>query len=127
MSRVDAMWESAGAPLNDTFFGVSVTYSRGTSSVTATAIPSVIAYETFSVDELPLNTVATWRQYLIAASALATLAPAGQVFRPKRADVIVETIGGVEQRFEVSPLPDKPAAEMQLGGARWLVRAKRVE
>jgi hypothetical protein len=96
MSLVDSLWESAGAPINDEFFGVSIVYSRGTQSVTVTAIPSVIA-------------------------------PTGQVFRPKRADTIVETVNGVECKYEVCPLPDKPLAELQLGAARWLVRAKRVE
>ena len=127
MSRVDSLWESAGAPINDEFFGVSIVYSRGTQSVTVTAIPSVIDVELFAVDELPLNTAVVWRQWIIKASDLSSLAPTGAVFRPKRADIVTETIGGVEQRYEVAPLPDKPAAEMQLGGYRWLVRGKRVE
>jgi len=127
MSLVDSLWESAGAPINDEFFGVSIVYSRGTQSVTVTAIPSVIAYEQFSVEDIPLSTVVTWRQYLIPVSALSVIAPTGQVFRPKRADTIVETVNGVECKYEVCPLPDKPLAELQLGAARWLVRAKRVE
>lgn len=127
MSRVDSLWESAGAPINDEFFGVPIVYSRGTQSVTVTAIPSVIDVELFAVDELPLNTAVVWRQWIIKASDLSSLAPTGAVFRPKRADIVTETIGGVEQRYEVAPLPDKPAAEMQLGGYRWLVRGKRVE
>lgn len=127
MSRVDSLWEAAGAPLNDEFFGVSIVYSRGTQSVTATAVPSVIDVELFSVDELPLNTAVVWRQWIVKASDLSSLTPTGSVFRPKRADIVTETIGGIEQRYEVAPLPDKPAAEMQLGGYRWLIRGKRVE
>lgn len=126
-SLAAALWTAAGAPINAELFGVSVVYSRGVSSVTATAIPSVVDYEAFDVDDGALTTIATKRQYLIAASALDSLAAAGEVFEPRRNDTIAETINGEDCVFRIGPIGGKPAAELQVDGAHWLVRAVRIE
>lgn len=124
MSFAQSLWEDAGAPLLDEGFGVSLVYSRGASSATVTGIPSVVDYEVFDADGL--TTIATIREYVISAAQLSALATDGTVFEPNRTDRITETINGIDRQFVVAPVGNKPAAELQLGGARWLVRTKQV-
>ena len=122
-SLVDTLWDSAGAPLNRELFGVAVVYWRGNDSVPLTAIPSVIDNVTYDADGGALTTAATLRQYVIESSDLVL---SGVTIEPRRHDRIVETIGGREVVHEVAPIDNKPVADLQLGGSRWLVRTRQV-
>lgn len=123
-SFADQIWEDAAAPLLDELHGVAVTYSRGLRAVDITAVPSVLSHEVYDQDDGALSTVATLRQYVIAASAIVL---DGETVEPQLRDRITETINGATQTYEVSPVPGKPAYELQVSGARWLVRCKRVD
>lgn len=123
-SFADQMWEDAAAPLLDELHGVAVNYSRGLRTVDITAVPSVLSHEIYDQDDGSLSTVATLRQYVIAASAIVI---DGETVEPQLRDRITETINGAAQVFEVSPVPGKPAYELQVSGSRWLVRCKRVD
>ena len=123
-SFAQSLWNDAAVPLEGEMFGVSIAYQRGADGITVTAIPSVVDYELFDADGL--TTIATIREYLIVALDLQDLATAGTVFDPRKTDRITETINGTACTFEVVPVGNKPAAELQLGGARWLVRTKQV-
>jgi len=123
-SFADQLWEAAGAPLLDEINGVSVAYSRGLRTVTVTAVPSVIDYDAYNADDGAITTIGTLRQYVIATAVLVL---DGETVTPKPRDRITETINGEQQIFEVSAIEGKPAAELQVGGYRWLIRCKRVE
>lgn len=122
-SLATSLWNEIGASISQEMFGVSVSYSRGSSSVSLTAIPSVVDYGKIdAMGEAPA-TIATMRDYLISCSAIVI---SSAIVEPRRGDRITETINGASQVFEVMPLENRPAAELQHDGARWLVHCKRV-
>ena len=102
--------------------GVSVTYTRGTNSVTLTAVPTLHQYEI--VDDEGFGISMLSRDYLIHA---ADLILAGAEIAPRAGDRIAETIDGVAQTFEVMPLGQKHEYEpADPDGLLLIVHTKKV-
>ena len=80
--------------------GVTVEYHRGASSIDAlTATVSLHEYEVLDTDGIMV--LIKSRDYIVHA---ADLVLSGSTITPRAGDRIVETIGGVEQTFEIMPL-----------------------
>jgi hypothetical protein len=79
--------------------GVSVTYQRGTDSVSITATPTLHEYQV--VDDEGFGIMMLSRDYLVHA---ADLVLNGSAISPRSGDRVIETIDGVSQTFELMPL-----------------------
>lgn len=79
--------------------GVSITYTRGSYSVTITAACILNQYQI--IDEEGFTTSVNSRDYLIHGAELILN---GAAIAPRAGDRISETIGGVVNTFEVVPL-----------------------
>lgn len=108
--------------LEDELFGDSITYSRGTNSVTITAIAAEINREVEDEDGVPVQLQR--RTYEINA---ADLVVGGNAITPRPGDLIAESINGTTQTFEVLPLGSKPCFDwLDSQHRRVLVYAKRI-
>jgi len=121
MSTADTQYKTNVHPQDELFFGITVTISRGSVSVSATAIVEE------KVDEndksTPRPTSIRPRIYIVAK---ADYTVGGSAVTPQRGDVITETVNGESQDFEVLPFGDLPAYEPEdADGVRWRVRTKR--
>lgn len=102
--------------------GVSVTYQRGTDSVTLTATPTLHEYEI--VDQDGFASVILSRDYVVHA---ADLVLAGAEIAPRAGDQILETIRLVSQTYEVMPLGQKKEYEpLDRDGLLLLIHTKKV-
>lgn len=118
----DQLWEDAGAPILEEFFGVSVVFCRGSEQSAAfTATPDTTNYGL--IDGEGATTIFDRRDYTFPVSAPVVN---GVALEPMKRDKIKETINGVEHVYQLEPLGDKPAAQLLAGGFRWLVHTKRV-
>lgn len=79
--------------------GVSITYARGTNSVSITATVTLHEYEVVDTEGFGITAVS--RDYIVHA---ADLVVAGSTITPRAGDRITETVGGVSQTFEVMAL-----------------------
>lgn len=82
--------------------GRTVTYARGTSTVNLTAVPTMHKYQVFTTEGF--ETQVTSCDYQITA---ADLVISGSVIVPRAGDQITESIGGVNQTFEVMNLGEE--------------------
>jgi hypothetical protein len=118
----DQLWEDAGAPTIEEFFGTTITFSRRSeTSGDITAVGDTINYTL--LDAQGATTVVTGRDYTIP---VASVVVSGSTLEPKKGDLIREVIGGETHVYEVQPIGDKPAVQLLAGGFRWLVRTKRI-
>jgi len=76
--------------------GVEVTYTRGSGSVTVTAVPALHRYEVIDAEGFGITALS--RDYLIHA---ADLVISGSTIAPRAGDRVTETIGGTSTTFEV--------------------------
>jgi len=103
--------------------GVTITYTRGTSSVSLTATPTLHEYEI--VDDEGFGIRMLSRDYLLHA---ADLVLAGAAIVPRSGDRITEVVGGVSQVFEVMPLGQSHEFEpADTDGLLLIVHTKKVK
>jgi hypothetical protein len=118
----DTLFNDAGLPLEEEFFGTSIVYYRRSEATTAfTAIAETVSYTV--IDAEGSTTTVTARDYTVP---VASLVIAGAQVDPIKGDRIKETINGIEHTYELLPLGTTPTAELLPGGFRWLLHTKRV-
>lgn len=122
-SLADQLWEDAGQPLCEEFYGVPVTLTRsGVASESFTAIADSVDYQVF--DSNGFLTSVTSRDYTLP---IATTAINGAAIMPRAGDLITETINGVSESYEITPLGNKPAVHKSPDGTQWLVHTNKAQ
>lgn len=119
----DQLWEDAGTPLCEEFYGVSVILERGgRRSDSITAIADTVTYQVENTEGF--YTSFTTRDYTLP---VATTMIGSEAIEPRKGDRIRETINGVEQVFEVLPVGNDSEVSLTPTGTQWLVHTKRAE
>lgn len=121
MSILDDCFQTYASPTLLQWFGVTVTLKRG--GRTTEDVPATWSRPPEEIDLEGMPTKLTNRVYRIAVAAYVIN---GEAVEPRRADVITETINGVETCFEVLPTDVSPAFERDGDGYQWLIRVKKV-
>ena len=112
--------------LDENFFGTTVDLSpTGAVADTAGVTAVVEVMENELIDQRTgVMTKVQIRTYIIRKSVY--LKDAVET-APKKGDVIKETIGGVERKFQCTPYGDLKEVEEEFSdGVRWLIRTKEV-
>ena len=123
MALVDNLLETYGAPLLEHGFGDSVTLTHGSRTTAAfTALWEDHKYEVVDVEGF--STSMHLRDFSFAVSDAALDSTA---FEPRAGDVIAITENGVAKKFEIVPIGNMPAVELESGGYRWKVHTQRVK
>lgn len=120
-SVADQLWEDAGQPLCEEFYGVLVVLERsGENSEEFTAIADLVHYTVENAEGF-FTTVAT-RDYTLPVESTVIN---GVTIEPRPGDRIHEMINGTEQIFEVLPIGNSPAVSLAATGKQWLVHTDR--
>ena len=118
-SQFDVMFEQSAAPQHDLVFGVSVTLT-GNSGTSAAFTATFEDQEYQAMDfETGGKVIKTYRLWVFAVSDSVI------------ASVEVEPVAGMyitdgSDQWEIVPVDNKPAVELNEGGYRWLARTQKV-
>ena len=103
--------------------GVTIEYYQGDETTgEIIAVPADVEYEIVGRDGYQTRFLS--RDYYVLKSSLSI--GTAQV-EPRAGDRVVETIGGVEQTFQLLPVGEMPAAKLRSDGLRYVLHTKRVE
>lgn len=100
-------------------FGDSVSYHRGTSSVTLTATPSTRTYRV--VDSEGFQTAVQSEDFQFKTTDLVI---GGAEVAPRAGDRIKRTVSGVVRVYEILPLGDRPCYERRVSETLTIVHTK---
>lgn len=110
-------------PAADRAFGLPITIQRGLN--VTDPITAQWEDQRYDVaDEDGMFTAFHARDFMFA---VADCAFAGDLFEPRAGCVIRVTENDAEKVFEVCPVGDMPAVQLEPGGYRWRVHSKRVQ
>jgi hypothetical protein len=117
MAAFDDLFSASATPEIQRVFGDSVTYRRGSSELSITAVFSPHEAEL----QLSSGVIVAFRGYLVDVelSSLATLSPA----EPSRGDEIERVIGGVTQTLRVTHPDDRPPFDVDPGNKTFSIFA----
>ena len=117
MAAFDDLFTACATPEIARVFGDTVTYRRGSSELSITAVFSPHEAEL----QLASGAIVSFRGCLVsvAVSDLATLSPA----EPSRGDEIERVIGGVTQTFRVTHPDDRPPFDVDPGNKTFSIFA----